>query len=81
MYERNHDGTMRSTAAASRHQHASPFTNGLEFTLMNLSIPDTASLIFTFSYVSHLRCATTLDDDSKTTICVEALVTGLVCPL
>ena len=55
--------------------------NGLEFTLMNLTIPDTASLIFTFSYVSHLRCATTLDDDSKTRICVEALVMGLVCPL
>jgi len=81
MYERNHDGTIRSTAAASRHQHASPFTNGLEFTLMNFSIPDTTSLIFTFSYVSHLRCATTLDDDSKTRICVEAPVMGLVCPL
>lgn len=48
---------------------------------MNFSIPDTTSLIFTFSYVSHLRCATTLDDDSKTRICVEAPVMGLVCPL
>ena len=48
---------------------------------MNFSIPDTTSLIFTFSYVSHLLCATTLDDDSKTRICVKAPVMGLVCPL
>jgi hypothetical protein len=36
---------------------------------MTIQYPDTTSLILTtFSYVSHLRCATTLDDESKKTI-------------
>jgi hypothetical protein len=36
---------------------------------MTIQYPDTTSLILsTFSYVSHLRCASTLDDESKKTI-------------
>jgi hypothetical protein len=36
---------------------------------MTIQYPDTTSLILTtFSYVSHLRCATMLDDESEKTI-------------